>query len=544
MLQSPHEAQSGAESQRILSRANVVEFLASPALVCDLSGKIIQANSALMNLIGDDCLGDHHVTEFVSDGWSEATKAKPCCLRKKGGKPAHVSMTAEALRSADGTPIGSLVFFSTEKEVSDESHAQTISEADEELQKSRRELIAAREASAKAIRAKSEFLSNMSHELRTPLNAVIGMSEMLWESALTPDQRNLLSVLMNGGKNLLTTINDILEYSRLESGQLPLEPSCFILGATIERVVEMMRPLAERKGIQLQIAGGSILQEEVVGDSKRLEQVLTNLIGNAVKFTDSGHVTVRCARKVGNGSSAPDVVFSVEDTGIGIDSERLSVLFQRFSQADMSITKTYGGTGLGLAICKQLVELMGGAIWVESVRGEGSTFHFTVKLPLPGVSSENTSAHLQNRESSKKQDSAATMARFAVGLRILVVEDSKDNAFLITNYLKNIDCTLDFAENGQVAVEKFESQEYDLILMDMQMPEMDGYSATRWIRVLERQKSSRIPIIALTAYAFPEEVQRSFDAGCDAHLTKPIEKKKLLDSIMDVLEKEAGGTKK
>lgn len=391
-----------------------------------------------------------------------------------------------------------------------------------ELEVANQELIEAREAALRAVRIKSDFLSNMSHEIRTPMNAVMGMAEVLADTNLDEEQRHYLKVLQNGGRTLLGIIDDILNFSRLEGGQIRLEKRPFDMRATIQKVLELVQPLADDKGLKLEFDDSGESSWFVVGDSSRLEQVLLNLVGNAVKFTASGTVRVRV---LGRTRPTDDhVTIAVSDTGIGIPKDKLGELFKRFSQIDSGINKTYGGTGLGLAISKQLVELMDGTMWLESQFGQGTTFYFRVKLP-PASSEQLEAAAKVPTKSRHNGDFSLT------GKKILLVDDSADNSFLISTYLKKTGSHVEMARNGKEAIEAFSKQKFDLILMDMQMPEMNGYAATKWIRVLEAQRDTRVPIIALTAYALPEEVDKSFKAGCDDHLTKPIDKNRLLDTI-------------
>ncbi len=385
-----------------------------------------------------------------------------------------------------------------------------------------RDLLATREASQKALQAKADFLSNMNHELRTPLSSVIGMSEVLWETDLSPEQRKVLSSLITGGRTLLALINDVLDFSRIENGRLPIERVSFRVEDSVSRVVELVRASAQRKNLSLEVEIRPGFGAPVKGDPMRLEQILTNLLSNAIKFTERGRVSIRVERKPDAGEEA---LFIVEDTGIGIPAEKLNDIFDRFSQLDMSVTKTYGGTGLGLAICKQLVEMMNGQIWVTSRVNEGTVFQFT--LPLAA----QVESHAEVRYEDRQPESLELES-----LKVLVVEDSPDNAFLISNHLRNIGCHLDFAENGREAIEMFERNDYDLVLMDIQMPEMDGYSAVRWMRVLEKRRDRRVPMIALSAYTAPDEVQKALDSGFDSHVGKPFDKRSLLQAIASQID--------
>jgi signal transduction histidine kinase/DNA-binding response OmpR family regulator len=382
----------------------------------------------------------------------------------------------------------------------------------------------------RATQAKSDFLASMSHEIRTPLNAILGMADLLAESALSSEQRRYVEVFQRAGANLLGLINDILDLSKVEAGHMELEAADFELAEVISRVLELSRVRASDKGL---LVGSSItegLPRMLIGDPLRLRQILLNLLGNAMKFTEAGRLDVEVAQDPEDDRPG-SLLFRVRDTGIGIPQEKLASIFENFSQADSSTTRKYGGTGLGLAISKRLVELMGGRIWVESVLGAGSVFLFTVKL---GVSLTQP----QVREPERPSAPVAAAIAAPLGTRhILLADDSEDNRFLITEYLRNTPYELDVAENGQLALTKMQTRHYDLVLMDAHMPVMDGYAAAAAMRAWERQRAPGVPalpalpILALTADAFKESVERSVSAGFNAHLTKPIAKATLMKAI-------------
>ena len=381
----------------------------------------------------------------------------------------------------------------------------------------------AKEAAERASRAKTEFLANMSHEIRTPLNAILGMADLLAEARLDSEAKQYVRIFRRASESLLAIVNDILDLSKVEAEKLEIETIPFDLHEVVALATEATSVRAIEKSLELSAHVEPEAPRYLVGDPNRVKQVLLNLLGNAVKFTAQGSVSVN-VRPVAAEESSVVLEFSVTDTGMGIPEDKLATIFDRFSQVDTSTTRVHGGTGLGLAICRSLVGLMGGKIWASSAKnGRGTTMRFTARFGISpiavGPASTSTVASVKTVQEPRK---------------ILLVEDNPDNRALVLAYLKGTPHHVLVADNGEAAVEMALAYRFDLVLMDMQMPIMDGYEATRRIRAFEKEHA-RPPmrIIALTAHAMQEESERTRAAGCDAHLSKPIRKQHLLQAISD-----------
>ncbi len=379
------------------------------------------------------------------------------------------------------------------------------------------ELIQAKEEAIKASRTKAQFLSSMSHEIRTPMNAVIGMTHLLLEDKPRPDQLENLNTLRFSSENLVTIINDILDFSKIDSGKIDFEEVDFNLKYIISSIHHALSGFAMDKGIKFQMKYDSDLPDFVKGDPVRLSQVLNNLIGNAMKFTNKGHVIIQVSHKRSDKKEI-EIEFSVLDTGIGIPGNKLRAIFDNFTQASSDTTRNYGGTGLGLAISKQLVELQGGKINVESIEGKGSQFYFN--LTFKRSDQESNHSGLGQTENNN------IVVHSLKGVKVLLAEDNKINQVVAGKFLSKWEVEVDIAENGAEALEMVQNKDYNLILMDLQMPVLDGFEATKKIRKLGG-KYSKLPIIALTASAVLEIHEEAIGAGMDDFVTKPFDPKLL-----------------
>jgi PAS domain S-box-containing protein len=533
------EAKRKVEESREMLRL-ILNSTAEAIYGIDLHGHCTFCNKACLDLLGygnqDELLGKdmhdlihhshndgtpfpvHECRIFRAFKLGQGTHADDEVLWRKDGS-SFPSEYWSYPQTKDGQVVGAVVTFVdvTERKRTEEA------------------MVAAKNLAEQANRAKSEFLANMSHEIRTPMNGVIGMTQLLLNTDLDEDQQRFASTIKHSGETLVALVNDILDYSKIEAGKLVLESIDFDLSSLLNEVAAALVTHSKAKNLKLECSLATDVPTKLCADPRRLQQILNNLIGNAIKFTSLGSVTVRVGLLQESASDAL-LRFSIRDTGIGIPSARLGQLFQKFSQVDASTTRKYGGSGLGLAISKDLVHLMEGNIGVESTEGQGSEFWFTVRLKKQ-KSLQPQAACVQPTIAPITPAPVHTHAP-AAGLpasssRILLVEDNETNQEVALALLRFLKLKADVAVNGVEALKALGVKDYDLVLMDVQMPEMDGYEATRQIRSGQSAaKNSKVPIIAMTANVLPRDRQMCAEAGMNDYIAKPLE----LDCLRDTLK--------
>ena len=498
---------------------SLIESNIDALMTTDPSGIITDVNKQMEALTGctrDELIGAPFKNYFTDPERAEAGIKQVLSQKKvtdyeltacaRDGKQTVVSYNATTFYDRDRTLQG---VFAAARDVTERKRVEA-------------ELQQAKAVAESASQTKSDFLASMSHEIRTPMNAIVGIADLLAKTPLSPEQDKYVQIFRRAGDNLLHLVNDILDLSKVEASQLELERTRFSLNDLLDKVTEMVVVRSHEKGLALVCEIAPEVPRDLIGDPTRLRQVLLNLLGNAIKFTESGEVALRVTSD-GDASVSGVLRFTISDTGIGIPDEKLGAVFERFTQADSSTTRRYGGSGLGLTISKRLVELMGGRISVESGVGKGSIFSFAVPLEIWAGATRRTTV------------AVGTGPELPLpALHVLLVEDSPDNRTITLAYLQDTPYRVEIAENGAIAFEKFIAGHYDLILMDRQMPVMDGLTATRAIREWEQANHRpATPIIALTASALKGDQEKFVAAGCTAYLTKPIKQDVLLQAIKE-----------
>jgi signal transduction histidine kinase len=454
---------------------------------------------------------------------------------REGGESTPVGVTgneAELLKAYNET-----LFRKLEKKMADlERVNQELLQNIAERKHAEVELLQAKEAAEAATRVKSQFLANMSHELRTPMTGVLGMLDLAIEGPLEAQQREFIETAQTSARSQVRILNDILDMTKIEAGKLSIENKPFPIRSCIENISNTFTSVAKGKGLDFYFTVADDVPRNLLGDQTRLSQVLTNLAGNAVKFTEKGEVAIGVAA----GGIAPDgkreVTFTVTDTGIGIPEDKRDQLFRIFSQVDESHSREYGGTGLGLAISKEIVELMGGTIRFTSTEGKGSSFTFTIPFAEAEVERDDIPESVET-----VTELAVPKAERTITPRLLVAEDDQTNRLFLSKVLQRSNYEVCFAEDGQIAVDMWEGGEFDLILMDIQMPIMNGFEATAAIRKKESSRGGYTPIIAVTAHASEDYEKKCITSGMDAYISKPIDFKKALQLITKELQKHLHG---
>ncbi|MFB3763724.1 MAG: ATP-binding protein [Methanotrichaceae archaeon] len=511
---------------------SIIEQAAEAIVVCNAKGKIIRFSEAASHILGYDpsfrCCEDIFELRTPDDEKFNPVSAvlegktilkSECRFERSDGRIFHLLMNAGPLKDKEGRIIGCVITLTdiTERhkarEALQKAHdelEQRVRERTAELIKINKDLIKAKEAAEAAAEAKAAFLANMSHELRTPLNAVIGFSSLLLDDNLTEEQKEYIENIRNGGQALLAIISNILELSRAEKDKISIERQPFSLKHLIRESLDLVAVQAKQKGLKMNYTISYDLPDTIIGDHGRLRQVLINLLSNAVKFTDVGGILVSVSSKILEDNKRL-VTFAIKDTGIGMPRDKMDRLFEPFAQLEYIISRKRDGAGLGLAICKELVKLMGGEIWAESEEGKGSTFHFAIPaevVPDKQLSSSEVERVEYGTLSAEKP------------LSILVAEDNPSNQRVLVEMLGRLGYRADAVADGIEVLQALKIRPYDLIFMDIKMPEMDGLTATKEIRKLWPENGPKV--VAITAFAMDGDKEMCLKAGADEYIAKPV----------------------
>ena len=490
---------------RPVASEQIIQSLREGVLVSDMGNRIIDLNPEMRLILnaGEKNLIGMNLDSFFPDlKHSDFTGEMEIALQFETTERIY-SVTVSNLEDKKGNAIGRIFLF---KDIS-------------YLKATEKVLLKARETAEQATAAKDQFLSTMSHEIRTPMNSILGFTYLLLQNDPREDQKEYLNVQKFAAENLMVLINDILDFAKIEAGKIDVEEMSINLVQLSQKIYSTFKSAADEKGIRLKL---NLPEEEiplVLGDPFRITQILTNLISNALKFTQEGEVSINIIpgkRSVENIA----VSFEVADTGIGIAADKIDLIFESFTQASSDTTRKFGGTGLGLTICKRLLELMNSEIQVKSVTGQGSSFSFELLFKLDGAA-----------PAENKNPEDESIPKDLTGVKVLVVDDNPMNVLLATQFLKRWNMLVGMARNGLEALKEVQSNDYDLVLMDLEMPEMDGYTASREIRQLPDPKFQHLPIIALSANAMAEVQDKVFAAGMKDFLSKPFTPQSLYDKV-------------
>ena len=520
-----------AQKQASRYARSLIEASLDPLVTISLEGKITDVNEASTNVTGET--RDKLIGTDFSDYFTEPNKARqgykqvfekgfvsdyPLTIRHATGKLTDVLYNASVYKDDEGNVLG---VFAAARDVTDQKRIS------EELKEAKviAELatILAEDEKAKAesaLQSKQQFLANMSHEIRTPMNAILGFTKIILKTDLKPKQKEYLDAIKTSSDGLIVLINDILDLAKVDAGKMTFEQTPFKMESSITTMFQVFDIKIQEKNLELVKEYDKKIPEVLLGDAMRLHQILLNLLSNALKFTEKGKITV-AVRLVNEDKEKATIEFAITDTGTGILEDKLESIFENFQQATSSTSRIFGGTGLGLAICKQLVEKQGGTISVKSKIDEGSTFGFTLSFQ-------------KTNGESKKENVEVELVREIKDIKILVVEDVKLNQLLMRTILDDFKFKYDIADNGKIAIEKMQTETYDIILMDLQMPEMNGFEATKYIR---DTMNSKIPIIALTADVTTVDVEKCKAVGMNDYVSKPLDERILYSKIIELLKR-------